>query len=352
MTERIIEFAKNYEEDSVESEIVVLVQDGLGFGEGKISTKAQIETGELTDEALVAANEIILNDPAMFVTISPEITDDGCGDGRPTDDIWVTDDEGNEIHYNKSYPRAKIFGGGLVVAASMWRVLKGAPNNETAFGDREFIAKKLKERNISWGAHSDEHAHGDNCGCGAIDRYPQISANVLAYEPQIRQTLGALYGEKLASAQSAIDTVFERYAALGEEYFADAAGSKTMGLIEQSGAVIKKLSGDHQEDVFVLNDIENTTFDQPAFDKAIQARGINVPVQAFAVDVWRGRMYADAMASIASEAGVQGDVESLRQIAYADFLIRTLAVTATLTAGDLPGYAKRRVGQTDLALIA
>ena len=119
--ERNIEIEQTQETD-MKVEMVVIAEHGLGFGDGSTSTHAQMESGELTREALVVAHEVITGNEGVFTDIDADITDDGCGDGRPTVDTWVTDEDGQEIHYNKSYPRAKIFGGGLVVASSMWRV--------------------------------------------------------------------------------------------------------------------------------------------------------------------------------------------------------------------------------------
>jgi hypothetical protein len=63
-------------------------------------------------------------------------------------------------------------------------------------------------------------------------------------------------------------------------------------------------------------------------------------------------MYADAAAQIAAENIPGIDVEEARKKAYADFLIRTLAVSATLTAGDQPVLARMRAGHADFALAA
>lgn len=351
--ERSIEIEQTQETD-MKVEMVVIAEHGLGFGDGSISTHAQMESGELTREALVVAHEVITENEGVFTDIDADITDDGCGDGRPAVDTWVTDEDGQEIHYNKSYPRAKIFGGGLVVASSMWRAIMGSPESEdSVLGDRAYMATKLAEKQIAYGGHSDEHAHGDACGCGAIDKYPDISQNIVKYEPQIRGTLQALYGANYSATEGAINRVFEGYLAIsGSEYFADAAGKRTMDLMTKDGAVIKKLGGGHQEDVIVLNDIEGTTFDQPAFDAELKSRGVDETVQAFVVDIWRGRMYADAVSDIALEHGVHGTKRELAETAYADFLIRTLAVAATLTGGDLPVFARRRQGQKDFALAA
>ena len=65
-------------------------------------------------------------------------------------------------------------------------------------------------------------------------------------------------------------------------------------------------------------------------------------IQAFVVDVWRGRMYATLVAVEALRV-LKLDQAWAYKVAYADFLMRTCATSATLTAGDQPaiyrGYA-------------
>ncbi|OYX53564.1 hypothetical protein B7Y92_02280, partial [Candidatus Saccharibacteria bacterium 32-50-13] len=64
-------------------------------------------------------------------------------------------------------------------------------------------------------------------------------------------------------------------------------------------------------------------------------------VQAFSVDVWRGRAIADKVAEVAQAEDPTADADHAWKVAYADFLVRTLAVAGTLTAGDLPVYRRR-----------
>jgi hypothetical protein len=150
----------------------------------------------------------------------------------------------------------------------------------------------------------------------------------------------------------AVTHVFAGYEKLAADnhYFSDAAGQKTMDFMSQDGAVLKRLDDDHLECIFIFNDVNGETFDQPQLDAKLRSEGISEIVQAFVVDVWRGRMYAELVASIARANGVQGDVRQLTQIAYADFLIRTLAVAARLTRGDLRVYARNPIGKNNFSL--
>jgi hypothetical protein len=332
--------------------VEVLAPEGLGFGHGTISVTEQLRSGELTLEAKDAAYEIIMNDPRVFLPV--ETTDDGCGDGRPTSRIFQlidSDGEKSKKFLNRSRRRAKVFGGGLVAASSMWRTISGNANNgETVFGDREFIADELAERNIQFGGHTDNHAEGSNCGCGAIDKYPDITKNALLYEENIRGILAALYGNDYDASKGAINEAFGNYKSLADNYFTNASGKKTEELMLDRGAVLKELSDSHLEDFIVINDVEGMSFDQPMLDALLKEKNINDTVQAFVIDTWRGRMYASAIADIAKVKLGREDSEYVEKVAYADFLIRTLAVSGTLTAGDLPVLGHRSETKSHYAL--
>ncbi|HMS93486.1 MAG TPA: cadmium-containing carbonic anhydrase [Candidatus Saccharibacteria bacterium] len=342
----------NYSEKERETVVVeCIAPDGLGFGEGGISVKSQIEQGILMPNTPRHIHEFLINNPNAFKQV--EVDDDGCGDGRPWTKIIqeYRDENGDKKvqFFGKSKLRAKVFGGGLVTAASMWRAIQGVPRDEqTVGGDRVFMSSKLAIREFSHGAHSDDHAEGENCGCGAIDKYPVITANAIKYRPQITGVLEALYGDEFENNKSEIEQVFGVYEALAESngYFADASGKQSMEQILDSGAVVKELAGHHIEETIVINDVEGTTLDQQFFTETVKNAGRDERpriVQAFSVDVWRGKAIVDEVVEIAHEEDPMADLDQVRKLAYADFLIRTLAVAGTLTAGDLPVYERRTV---------
>jgi hypothetical protein len=339
------------------NEVICLAEDGLGFGEGTISVSKRLETRDMLLRDLQVGGKIITNDPGVFTQTDVDAVDDGCGDGRQAARVFrIVDEKTGEMQeFNKSRLRAKLFGGGLIVASSMWRTICGpTQRQETVLGDRHFIAGKLAEIHIEYGAHTDNNAEGEACGCGAIDKYPQITHNALKYRDNIEATLRALYGSSYEDNAIAFESVFATYQTLVDDqmYFANAAGKATMDFIKDDGAVIKELADQHLEAYVVLNDIEGTTFNQREFDMKLKDEGVESEPQAFVIDIWRGRMYAEAVAKMAAENLLDVDFEDARKKAYADFLIRTLAVSATLTTGDQPVYARMRAGHEDFALAA
>lgn len=326
----VLEMPASEQEVLHKCEMRPIAPAGLGYGEGTISGRERVGS-----ELLERAVEIIVEHTAEVV-VAIEEPDDGCGDGRPTGKILQKDPETGEVtSYNKSRKRAKIFGGGLQVAASMWRAIAGETlSGETVLGDRRFIADELNQRGVQYGAHTDNHASGDNCGCGAIDKYPRSTELSGEYREDITGTLGVLIDNPAENA--GVQQAFATRAAIAsdQEYMSNASGRATMDLILNDGAVVKELENDHLEAIVIMNDEPGTTIDQEKVAELLAAAGLPATIQVFVVDLWRGYEYADIIAEVAVEHGY--DEAAAREIARADFLINQLSVAATLTKGDLP----------------
>lgn len=320
--------------------VSILYPGGFGFGTGSINVKQQLGIGALTYGALIVGAGVIENDNRVFKKVDPEAKDDGCGDGREAKIVYCMRD-GKKVAFKRSLLRAKIFGGGLVVFTSMMRSSVWGENisESTILSDREKAADILRGLKIAHGGHTDNHAKGDNSGCGAIDRYPEITANALAFRTDIERILRLVLGEDYSVYEADIEAVFGVYEAEVKQqyrYFADAAGAKTRDLLERSGAVIKELADDHLEDFVIINDVEGETFNQRIFDDVLREQGVVGTAQAFVVDLWRGRMYAKLASKEAARQGQNASIAFRR--AMVDFLIRTLATAGTLTGGDQPVF--------------
>lgn len=184
----------------------------------------------------------------------------------------------------------------------------------------------LRNKMIGFGGHTDEHAYGLACGCGAVDKAPIAIANAVKYEEQIRTTL-----QVLGIDESGLDDVFGNYEAYAEAIKDDTSysGADVMNEIVSSGKVVKELRGNHLEMYIVLNMTKGYTVNQEAVR---QATGDEV--QVFGVDVWRMKDVADRL--YANES------EDVRHQAFLSELVYTLGVAATLTKGDLPVYVANR----------
>lgn len=302
----------------IASDTVITEVSPFGYGSGKISLENQRQTGEVTSEDESTAEEFI-HSPAALVPVDVEAKNEsGCGDGRPTGEVFRLDENGNREKFKRSLNRSKVFGGGAVMVAAALL----ASGRSNAKNGKELVNEAINlhnEHGFACGGHTDEHATGDSCGCGAIDKLPEILTNVTRYKEQIRQTLqdllgsdfdGNLFNGALENIENSVDSLD----------FATYKGKETEIQILQSGAVLKQLKGGHQEDFVILNFVTDKTFNQSGLFEYTEDK-----IQAFCVDMWELPRYAEM-------AG--GDDAHTHALAYYGELIYTLATSATLTDGS------------------
>lgn len=308
---------------------VIKITEGLGYGEGSISTA---DRDDVSPE-LVRATERVIQSDQILVDVDRDengelIDDDGCGDGRGVKEVW----EGLQRRF-KSLNRAKVFGGGVVMSAAD-EIGSGRAIGETLIDTFKIAVADLKSVGLDFGGHTDDHAHGVNCGCGAIDKAPEVIDNVVKYESNIRDSLRSLIPD-----DTGLDEIFANYKAFrgsrptDEEF----SGAEVMGMIQGEEKVTKQLEGDHKEWFIILNTVPGKTVNQDIIRQVSQGK-----LQAFAVDVWRLQEIAEKLHP--------GDPEAQHRALLAK-LIYTLSVAATLTKGDLPVYMIREKQEQDVQSI-
>jgi hypothetical protein len=297
-------------------EVNKVAPEGLGFGEGSISLEAR--RNELSDETL-SNIESAVGTADILVPVSTDkdgkmIDDDGCGDGRSVGRIF----EGSEER-NKSLDRPKVFGGGVMMAAAARIGLgeaAGRPVRQTVSDSISMLRDKM----IGFGAHTDTHAHGEKCGCGAIDNAPAIIGSAVKFKDQIRASI-----EALGIDTTGLDEVEASYAQYASSELGDYAGTDVMNEIINNGKIVKELDDNHKEVIVILNTVENHTVDQ---EKVREVSGNQA--QAFAVDVWRVKQLADRL--------YDGASDEVKHKAFLSELVYTLSTAGVLTKGDLPVY--------------
>lgn len=310
-------FHPAYEEERAMSEVTITrLADGLGYGEGTISTA---ERTDVTAED-IAAGEAIIESELVLVDVDRDkngepIDDDGCGDGRGVKEIW----EGLTQRF-KSLHRAKVFGAGVAMAASD-EIGSGHAKGKSVKSVFLGAIDTLKAHGLNFGGHTDDHAHGEKCGCGAIDKAPEVVENAVRFQAQIAESI-----QTLGVDDTGLDEIFDHYAAFVDAQPADEpySGAEVMSAIQGDGRVTKRLEGDHKEFFIVLNMVSGKTVDQEAIRAATGGK-----LQTFAVDVWRLQEIAQKLHPEDAQA---------QQQALLSKLVYTLAVGATLTRGDLPVY--------------
>jgi hypothetical protein len=303
---------------------VAKIADSIGYGDGAISYEAR--KSEVGAEILQAAENAI-NSKAILAKVDVDekgnmLDDDGCSDGR----VWGKLFEkvnGAMRWFKRSLNRPKVFGGGITMGTAAMLGLGEADGQELnqAFST---TVERFQDKMIGFGAHTDSHneSHPKNCGCGAIDKAPQILSNALKFEDKIRGTLTA-FG--IDNDDPGVGNIFGNLRSFSNKIDAEAySGKEVSEAITENGGFIKELAGDHLEMYIVLNNVEGYTVDQHYIREISDDK-----VQVFAVDVWRLKQLAQRLY----------DNDTERHQAFVSMLVYTLATAATLTKGDLPVYS-------------
>lgn len=296
---------------------VTKVTDGLGYGEGSISFRACYE--EVGNEAINVAEQAILS-PEIIVPVSlnkngKPIEDDGCGDGRGVKRVF----EGFNTILKKSLNRAKVFGAGLTMGTAA-RIATGDVQGDDLKDEYAATMDLFHAQGIGYGAHTDEHAHDENCGCGAIDKAPIIISNAVKFREQIRGSIAGLGIET-----DGVEDVLAQFSAASKKIdMNNHSGKKIANGIMDKGKIVKELAGDHLEMYIVLNMVKGFTVNQ----NLVRTKTDEL-VQTFAVDVWRLQEIAEKMYPY--------DLKQQHQ-AFMGELVYTLATAATLTDGSLPVF--------------
>ncbi len=300
-----------------EIKVEVVFADGFGFGqETGISA---LDRTDVEKETLKQV-EAIIQSPDILVKVDDDkqgqmIDDDGCPDGR----FWKRIFEGGRERY-RSLNRPKVFGGGVAMAAASIIGL----GRTTGMSLKEvFITgiKKLKDNGLNFGAHTDEHSHGPNCGCGALDKAPEIVNNVAKFEEQIRDSI-----DHLDLNTDGLEDVFDNYRNYSVEIKDEPyAGAVVAEKIKDEGKVVKELGGKHLEMFVVLNTVKGFTVNQELV-RALSGGKI----QVFGIDVWRMQELANDL--------YPDEGETIKNQAFLSELVYSLGVSGTLTKGDLPVY--------------
>jgi Cadmium carbonic anhydrase repeat len=291
---------------------VTKISDGLGYGNQSSAISVTSEDKELmhrVDEALHSDSLIV---PLSLDEAGQPVRDDGCGDGRMC------------VHVYPHEHRAKVFGGGLTMTVSMLIGLGKATGQapEHLFADGITV---LRDSQLDFGAHTDDHAVPPNSGCGAIDKFPEILETSTDFTVQIAASIRMLGMD--TNLLDEVQAAFQQYV---QDHTADPYSGHTVSeMIVHEGKLVKELTGTHVEKAIVLNMIAGSTVDQK-----FVYENTNGKAEVFAVDVWRMQELADTQYSTAP----------LRQKAFLSELVYTLATAAVLTQGSLPVYVVQTVG--------
>ena len=127
------------------------------------------------------------------------------------------------------------------------------------------------------GVHADTHASGENSGCGANDKLPEIYAMMVKKAEHVRELTELILGKPVP--QDIHDMIMTRAA---ERVLFSPGSSVEAAVTDVAGEEASEtLEGRHQEIVAVINKIAGTTLDRDELELATVGE-----YQAFNVDAW------------------------------------------------------------------
>lgn len=154
-----------------------------------------------------------------------------------------------------------------------------------------------KREGYDVGGHTDTHASGDNCGCGAADKVEKIYAKITDQEDRVRELVEAIYGAPVD------DTIHARIMSNAQSHTNFDSGAKIRSIFEASmgqpgsDTLMENLEGDHNEKIAVINTVPDTTLSRKDMQESL-----GNDLQAFNVDVWAFEKTAASVAASPEDA--------------------------------------------------
>lgn len=289
-----------------------------GLGDKNSSISATRLEAEVEMRPLIQELKEITRSGECIVTCNHH--DDGCIDGRcanqlafPNGSEFATKD----VNDNTGNERAKVAGGGLMTSLSMFRALDEEAVSPEA--DITYIAAEFAKQGIYCGAHTGSHGSSENkkTDCGANDRFDEIINNVIANREAVSVVTSLLmtYAD-VPFSQADMNKDVERWVEIvNDAYFMNSDGVTRLDAVregmltaqetitdDKKASVIKNLGGSHNEYELEVVCEQDHTFSQTKLREALTARHPHTNPdkfpQVFALDLWRVKQLAKAIASL------------------------------------------------------
>lgn len=154
--------------------------------------------------------------------------------------------------------------------------------------DAEAMISLFVRAGMNPGGHTDEHAHDENVGCGAIDRMDVMIQKMIepAFVEDHKRIVKLLMGKQFnRSFYLQVLGAANLVNAHSKEYFR--GRDAVIEYLEQkTGKEVPVLRGEHGECIISVNLVPNTTLDSNRFSEE------HGGIQAFGYDMWRSKQIA------------------------------------------------------------
>ncbi|QHN42731.1 hypothetical protein GII36_02575 [Candidatus Mycosynbacter amalyticus] len=184
---------------------------------------------------------------------------------------------------------------GVAAAIDLARPEGVAPASHAETLQHVISTHKREDHDV--GGHTDTHASGDNCGCGAVDRVEEIYTKITDQGEKIRELAEAIYGEPIDNATHA------RILSNAQSHTEFDTGAKIRKTFEASmsqpgsDTLMENLEGSHNEKIALINVVPSTTLSRQDMQKVL-----GNDLQAFNVDAWAFEKTAASVAASSEDA--------------------------------------------------
>jgi len=253
----------------------------LSTGEGKIDPATRVQAGEITEVEINDFSERMATDEfdAAIAALSiPNI----CVDGRGQSD-------GEQLLGGNA-------AGGTFTLVIADALTNGAyrKDGENAKDHAKNIYAELKKAGHDIGVHDDDHATGENCGCGAEDRLDNAAdpnaPTILGFiERRGNELFGMLRSLNIPVSEELEAKIISNATKLRAEGYATNGADLRRAAVDVAGeSSVVKLTGVHNEVLARINLKPGTTLDRKkiaeTFGPNYQAFNVDVPSIEFGVD--------------------------------------------------------------------
>lgn len=267
------------------------------FGEpacGSINPSDRVSEGQISDERV---DQMAANMGAHYTWVGDRLMDQADVDAAffkmfiPT---WCVDGRlcGAE---SRLAPNAAGGTYSLVVGEALIDADALISSGKTSASHGSDLFKMLSSKGYDIGVHSDDHASGENCGCGACDKMGQIIgflADNIGILSEKAAGLGVTIPDELQQKISG------NAATLIENNYVSSGKDMNLSAVEATDeSHNQELVGQHNEVVLVVNTVVGTTLNRQSL-----AEEYGEDYEAFNLDVWALKNGIDAISSLENEA--------------------------------------------------
>lgn len=261
---------------------------------GTIEPAPRLEAGEIDAETLRDCVERLASGEFHRSVGLDQILPAKCVDGRPrTDGV-------QELAPNSAGGSFSLVVADMLTSQN-YRNYGGQIAEDTAeYARNAFQSLKDSGYGEQLGDHCDDHAEGEKCGCGAVDKMQPIVGYIADHADEVRSLAEALGVEVDDETHEVLAARSAELSQLDNLAFSPGADAMSELRAAAGDETVEKLAGSHNEVVVTINTHSGTTLDRAGLREQFGDK-----YQAFNVDIWALEETAATLSSDETETRQQ-----------------------------------------------